>query len=76
MNSAASNPGGFFDFENHVPSTGGSAGTRFCEDQPPFVTASQGSQESNQLLLLRRAQVFETLSGVVCFTIVALDCVV
>jgi hypothetical protein len=37
---------------------------------------SQRSQEGNQLLLLRGAQVSKALSGVVCFTIVTLDCVV
>jgi hypothetical protein len=42
----------------------------------PFMTASQRSQEGEQLLLLRGAQVSKALSGVVCFTIVALDCVV
>ena len=44
--------------------------------KPRQVTASQRSQEGNQLLLLRGAQVSKASSGVVCFTIVTLDCVV
>jgi len=44
--------------------------------KPRQVTASQRSQEANQLLLLRGAQVSKASSGVVCFTLVALDCVV
>ena len=42
----------------------------------PFGTALQCSQEGNQLLLLRGAQVSKTSSGVVCFTIVTFDCIV
>jgi hypothetical protein len=44
--------------------------------QKDHRTASQRSQEGNQLLLLRGTQVSKALSGVVCFTIVTLDCVV
>jgi hypothetical protein len=42
----------------------------------PAWDRSQRSQEGNQLLLLRGAQVSKALSGVVCLTIVTLDRVV
>jgi hypothetical protein len=58
-----------------VPSSGTDNGSAALAADP-FGTASQRSQEGNQFLLLRGAQVSKALSSVVCFTIVTLDCVV